>query len=88
VTDGRYHALRPDLLARVDAFKFIVSADDADYRDIGDVGQAEHDIPIYVQPMDAYDPARNQANVAHALQLAQTRGYRLSLQTHKLLGIA
>lgn len=88
VTDGRYHALRPDLLARVDALKFIVSAADEQYRTVGEVGQAGTSIPVYVQPMDEYESAKNQANIAHALALAQAHGYRLSLQTHKLLGIA
>jgi 7-carboxy-7-deazaguanine synthase len=87
VTDGRYHPLRPDLLARVDALKFIVAADSAEYGDVAEVGQSGRDIPVYVQPMDVGDAARNQANTAHAAMLAQARGYRLSLQMHKMLGI-
>lgn len=88
MSNGAYHTLRPDLLARVDALKFIVSADDPDYRSVGEVGQAGTAIPVYVQPMDVYDPARNRANAAHALALAQAHGYRLSTQMHKLWGIA
>lgn len=88
VTDGKYHSLRPDLLARVSALKFIVSAHAGGYQAIGEVGQRGRKIPIYVQPMDEYDPIRNQANVKHALELALSNGYRLSLQTHKMLGIA
>lgn len=88
VTDGKYHPLRPDLLARVDALKFIVSADEGEYHAVGEVGQAGTSIPVYVQPMDEYDPTRNAKNMAYALALAQTHGYRLSLQTHKMLGIA
>lgn len=90
MTDGKYHVLRPDLLERVDALKFIVSATHPEYREVGEVGQSStpRAIPIYVQPMDEYDPTKNAANTAHALALAQTHGYRLSLQTHKLLGIA
>jgi 7-carboxy-7-deazaguanine synthase len=88
ISDGKYHLLRPDLLARVDALKFIVSADDEQYRAVGDVGQAGTTIPVYVQPMDAYDPQKNAANTAHALALAQTHGYRLSMQMHKVWGIA
>ncbi len=83
-----YHALRPDLLARTNALKFIISADDAAYSDVADVGQTQFNIPVYVQPMDVYDPIKNAANVKRASQLAQTHGYRLSLQTHKILGIA
>ena len=88
VTNGRYHPIRLDLLARIDALKFIIAVDHPDYADIGDVGQGAHAIPIYVQPMDEGDAAKNAANQARALMLANTRGYRLSLQTHKLLGIA
>ncbi len=88
ITDGRYHTLRPDLLTRVDALKFIVSAEAGEYHGVGEVGQAGTNIPVYVQPMDQYDPAKNAANTAYALKLAQENGYRLSLQTHKLLGIA
>lgn len=83
-----YHALRPDLLARVDALKFIISADDAEYGDVAEVGQGNYNIPVYVQPMDVHDPIRNAANLQRAATLAQTQGYRLSLQTHKILGIA
>jgi len=88
VTNGSYHPIRPDLLARVDALKFIISDSQPEYREVGDVGQAGRAIPIYVQPMDEGDPAQNRANQNRALMLAQTNGYRLSLQTHKLLGIA
>ncbi len=88
VTDGKYHPLRPDLLARVDALKFIVSAESGEYHAVGEVGQSGTNIPVYVQPMDQYDAAKNAANTAHALALAQQNGYRLSLQMHKMLGIA
>lgn len=88
ISDGKYHSLRPDLLARVDALKFVVSADDAQYRAVGEVGQAGTNIPVYVQPMDEYDPAKNARNAAHALALAQANGYRLSMQMHKVWGIA
>lgn len=84
---GTYHPLREDLLKRIDALKFIISADETDYREVGEVGQAKYRIPVYVQPMDQYDEAKNNANMQRTLELATARGYRLSLQTHKLLGI-
>ena len=87
-TDGTYHPLREDLLERVDALKFIISAHHPLYNTVGDVGQAAHNIPVYVQPMDEQDCALNAENQARALELALEHGYRLSLQTHKLLGIA
>ncbi len=88
MSGGQYHPLRPDVLARADALKFIVSATHPDYREVAEVGQAAHGTPVYVQPMDEYDEAKNTANRAHALKLAMEHGYRLSLQTHKMLGIA
>ena len=82
-----YFPIREDLLARVQAFKFIVSSHDKKYSHVGDVGQERYATPVYVQPMDEYDAARNAANVQLAKELAMTHGYILSLQMHKLLGI-
>jgi len=87
MTNDRYYPVHPQLLPRVSAFKFIVSAHRADYVDVGEVGQTGTSIPVYVQPMDEYDDIKNRANMAHAATLAQTHGYYLSLQTHKILGI-
>jgi organic radical activating enzyme len=84
-TGQGYFPLRPDLLARVTAFKFIVSAQQQEYSDVADMGQG--DIPVFVQPMDEYDEAKNAANLALAVELAQSRGYRLSLQLHKIIGV-
>lgn len=86
-SNGRYHSLREDVLRRTDALKFLISDTVVDYRDVAEVGQGKYRIPVYVQPMDEYDPVKNAANVARAAVLAQEYGYRLSLQTHKLLGI-
>jgi organic radical activating enzyme len=86
-SNGQYHTLRPDLLERVDALKFIISESRDEYQDVGEVGQNGRDIPVYVQPMDEYDANKNAANLARAAMLAQRDGYFLSLQTHKIMGI-
>lgn len=86
-SDGQYHPIRPDVLARAQALKFLISADDTAYADVPDVGQEAFGVPVYVQPIDAYDAPRNEANKARAAMLAQMHGYRLSLQLHKLLGL-
>ena len=80
-----YFPLRPDLLARANAIKFIISAQKPGYGDVADIGQGN--VPIYVQPMDEYDEARNAANVKRVMELARRYGYRLSLQLHKILEI-
>jgi 7-carboxy-7-deazaguanine synthase len=86
-TGSGYFPLREDLLGRLSALKFIVSKNDEKYNHVGNVGQKAYSIPVYVQPMDEYDAGRNSENVAYAAELAQRHGYRLSLQTHKILGI-
>lgn len=78
-----YFPIREDLASRINAYKFIISASHPLYKDIGPVND---NIPIYVQPMDEYDAQKNAANTARAVQLVQEHGYRLSLQTHKIVG--
>lgn len=75
--------LRPDLLERVTAFKFVLAAGDA----VPEVGQGSVSAPVWVQAMDEYDEAKNAANLEHVLTLATQCGYKVSIQTHKLAGI-
>lgn len=82
-----YAPLRPDLLSRARALKFIVSATHPLYRKVAELGQGAHGTPVFVQPMDEGDAARNLANRAHAAELCARHGYRLSLQLHKIMGI-
>lgn len=42
---------------------------------------------IYVQPADEDDPIKNKANLDAALASCMKFGYRMCLQTHKLLGL-
>jgi len=84
---GKYYAIRPDLLSRIDAFKFIISKSDKKYSEIAEVGQTKLQIPVYVQPMDEYDESKNKANLNHAKKLCYKHGHIFSLQTHKILGI-
>lgn len=87
VTNGAYYPIRPEVLARANALKFIVSTTRPHYGAVGEVGQAARKVPIYVQPMDEGSDQQNRENMLYAAHLAQTHGYRLSLQTHKILGI-
>ncbi len=86
-TGTGYVAIRSDLLSRVSAIKFIISASNKKYNNVGDVGQGLYDIPVYVQPMDEADDDKNSANKQLALELVMQYGYRMSLQTHKILKI-
>jgi organic radical activating enzyme len=85
VSNGQYYPIRPDLLSRITAFKFIISASDENYSEVPDFVKSNSRIPIYVQPMDEYDEAKNQANSQYALECCEKNGYRFSLQMHKIL---
>lgn len=88
VINGKYHKLRPDILSRINALKFIVSENVPGYDAVPDIGQSNvRDIEIFVQPMDQYDEELNKRNMQYALKIALDNGYRLSLQTHKIIGI-
>lgn len=85
--DGRYLPVRDDLLRRVSGIKFIISSSRQGYNDVAEVGQSVYGTPVYVQPMDEYDPTLNSQNLQHAVALAAGAGYRLCIQEHKLIGI-
>lgn len=88
ISNHKYHILRPDILQKIDALKFIISASDEDYSVVGEVGQASrNELSIYVQPMDEYDQEKNQKNLQKCLDLCEENGYFLSLQTHKIVGL-
>ncbi len=94
ISDKKYHKIRPDLLARIDALKFIISASNLDYSGFADVGQNEIEektgrkIPIYLQPMDEYSESKNLDNIELVRSLAEKNNAIISLQIHKYLGIS
>jgi organic radical activating enzyme len=82
-----YHNIRSDLLKRLTAIKFIISKNQKLYSNVPDLGQTIYNTEVYVQPMDEQDDFLNRQNVQLAIEIAQKFGYRLSLQTHKFIGI-
>lgn len=87
ISNKKYHKIREDLLPKINNFKFIISANNPDYSDVGEVGQSLFNIPVYVQPMDEYDEEKNRKNYDLAVKLCLENNYILSLQTHKILGL-
>lgn len=87
-TTGQYTRIREDLLPHLTALKFLLSAHDLLYRKVEEVGQSDYDIPVYVQPMDAHNAEATRENTEFTKAMALKHGYRLSLQLHKILGIA
>jgi 7-carboxy-7-deazaguanine synthase len=87
ISNSKYYPIRPDLLARIDAFKFIISKTNRDYSQVSDLGQLELNIPTYLQPMDEYDEVKNKNNFKFTQELCEELGYFFSLQMHKILKI-
>lgn len=83
----KYHAIRPDLLSRINAFKFIISASNKNYSEVCEVGQSKFNIPVYVQPMDEYNEVKNEQNLQYTIEICQKYGYLFSTQLHKALGL-
>ena len=86
--DGHYYHLREDILPRITALKFLVSAFRPQYQHVPEVGQTAYNIPVYVQPIDEQDAEKNRENHLHAARLARELGLRLCIQLHKVVGIA
>jgi len=74
------------MLARADAFKFIISETYPGYQTIPELGQSDHKATIYVQPMDQGCEKKNKANLTRTLDICLKGEYKLSLQMHKLVG--
>jgi len=88
ISNGKYHKIRADLLEKIDAFKFIISAHQKEYMDVADVGQNQTKASVYLQPMDEYNALKNANNKDLVFKLAKKYGFKVSLQAHKALGIA
>ncbi|MFT6332542.1 MAG: organic radical activating enzyme [Lentimonas sp.] len=84
---GKYYPVRTDLLPKISAFKFLISAANLDYNFVPNVGQNKFNTPVYLQPMDEYDEIKNKDNRELTLRLAGKNGLRISLQTHKVWGV-
>ncbi|MES2677295.1 MAG: 7-carboxy-7-deazaguanine synthase QueE [Pseudomonadota bacterium] len=84
---GKYYPIRTDLLPKISAFKFLISAQNKNYNFVPEIGQNQYQTPVYLQPIDEYDETKNQKNHQLTLKLAEKNGCRISLQTHKFWGI-
>ncbi|UCM93372.1 MAG: 7-carboxy-7-deazaguanine synthase QueE [Rickettsia endosymbiont of Cimex lectularius] len=82
-----YALLRDDLLSHINALKFLVAKNIPKYSNIPEVGQSKYNIPVFIQPMDQNNLLLNKENERLAIDLVIKYGHRLSLQTHKILGI-
>lgn len=95
---GKVHA---EIQRRCTSFKYVVGADDK-VSDAGAIiasyqrgskpmtlaQPANRHATVWVQPRDDYVPEKNAANIAFAKDLCLKYGYRMSVQLHKIVGVA
>ena len=86
ISNNKYHYPRLDIFQKIDAFKFIISKNNQEYQNLPDFIEKIKQ-PIYLQPMDEMDEKKNLDNQQYSLELCLLKGYRLSLQIHKILKI-
>lgn len=88
----------PELSQYIDALKYVIKAGDVSPLDglptytLGNhtpVGRPDENFhgEIYVQPLDEQDEELNAANMKETVTSAMMFGYRVCIQTHKLLGL-
>lgn len=90
--------LNPDLVPFINAYKYILSADEVDPADglpLSSLGmngrparpQEGFRGEVFVQPLDEQDITRNALHARAAAESCLKYGYRLSMQVHKELGL-
>lgn len=91
--------IHPQVTEHVSAFKYLVEAEKTcpvDGLPLSVLGEdikparPPHDYkgPVYVQAVDNQDEAINRRNMEEAVRSSLAFGYRLSVQTHKIVGLA
>ena len=92
-------SLNPRILERVSAYKYVIAAGRTDVRDglpnrstqqdgaSTQIARPPAGANVYVMPLDEDDGEKNAANRRHCVDIAKFFGYKLTLQTHKILGI-
>jgi 7-carboxy-7-deazaguanine synthase len=91
--------LNKKLVKRIGSYKYIIAAGQVDEADglpafstqqeniSQQIARPVAGSDVYVLPMDSYDPEKNERNTQACVAAALKFGYRLTLQTHKVVGV-
>lgn len=91
--------LNDDLVSRATTFKYVIAADQFDERDglpnfstqqenaACRIARPPAGKDVYVMPLDEESIERNTDNLRACISIAKDFGYKLTLQTHKIIGI-
>jgi organic radical activating enzyme len=101
VCSPKTSSLHPDILPRITAFKYVIDsggcAEEDGLPNLSTQRQGKStrlarppaggQPDVYVMPLDECNRQRNTANMQYCVDIAKRFGYKLTLQTHKLLDI-
>lgn len=93
--------LNPDLIRRIDYYKYVLKSGDIDFTDGLPTHALDHPVGrrvarppdgflrqnVYVQPVDTQDAEENKIHLHAAIQSARQFGYTLCLQAHKIINL-
>jgi 7-carboxy-7-deazaguanine synthase len=91
--------LHPEIGSRISAYKYVLTDQQSDAEDglpvvstqkAGQpvtIARPQGNVPVYVMPLDQYDEDANRRNRQYCVDIAKRFGYKLTLQTHKILAI-
>lgn len=92
--------INKQLLPHIDAFKYVLHADQVSEDDGLPLRALDHHAhprlarppkgyqgPVYIQPVDEADPEKNSRHLSAAINSAMEYGYTLCLQTHKIINM-
>src|ERR1700733_7219165 len=92
-------ALHPLVLPRITSYKYVLAANCADPVDglpitstqtpgvKTQIARPLSGADVYVMPLDEFSEDKNKENRRYCVDIAKSFGYKLTLQTHKILGI-
>lgn len=100
VCSPKTKTLDAELTKHITAYKYVLAAGEVDATDglpntstqkLGQntrIARPVAGVPVYVSPRDDYDPQQNAANMALCRDIALKHGYRMTVQMHKMIGVA
>ncbi len=91
--------LHPEIVPRINAYKYVIATDELSAHDglpemstqqAGKktlIARPSGNAEVFVMPMDSDDSQSREQNLKAAADCALKHGYRLTMQTHKLVGV-
>lgn len=92
--------IQPKIHDIAHAFKYVIQAGEVDPEDGLPLTNTQQEngkphrlarprpgAPVYLSPMDLYDPVKNAANIKQVRDIAQKFPYRAAVQLHKILNV-